>query len=221
LGGTSNFFLTDVIRKFKWDSWNVTEDCDLGVRLKRAGLEVQVFESTTWEQALSNPKRWVRQRSRWIKGYLQTYFVHMRNPLHLLRDLGLQGFIAFQLVVGWGAFSAVINPFFWGLSITYLLTHSELIESLFPGPIYLMALISFVGGNYLYAYISLEGAIRSEQDSSAIVSLIMPIVYAPLVTIAAYKAFFEFAGSRQRAFHWAKTMHTEISKDLSVEDIAS
>ena len=98
LGGTSNHFKTDVLKQLGgWDSFNVTEDCDLGIRLARQGQSTEVLDSTTWEEANSNYGNWVRQRSRWIKGYFQSHLVHTRDgwlPSLLLAAFfgGLAGF---------------------------------------------------------------------------------------------------------------------------------
>jgi cellulose synthase/poly-beta-1,6-N-acetylglucosamine synthase-like glycosyltransferase len=82
LGGTSNHFKTDVLRELGgWDPFNVTEDCDLGIRLARTGRSTQVLDSTTWEEANSHTGNWIRQRSRWIKGYFQTHLVHTRDAV--------------------------------------------------------------------------------------------------------------------------------------------
>lgn len=80
LGGTSNHFKTSVIKELGgWDPFNVTEDCDLGMRLARRKYRTEVLDSTTWEEANSRVGNWVRQRSRWIKGYFQTHLVHTRD----------------------------------------------------------------------------------------------------------------------------------------------
>ncbi len=80
LGGTSNHFRVDVLKKLGgWDPFNVTEDCDLGIRLYRKGYRTRVFDSTTWEEANSRLGNWIRQRSRWVKGYIQTHLVHTRE----------------------------------------------------------------------------------------------------------------------------------------------
>ena len=80
LGGTSNHFKTHVLKELGgWDPFNVTEDCDLGIRMARQGWRTEVLDSTTWEEATSRVGNWIRQRSRWIKGYLQTHLVHTRN----------------------------------------------------------------------------------------------------------------------------------------------
>ncbi|HOL67435.1 MAG TPA: glycosyltransferase, partial [bacterium] len=98
LGGTSNHFRTAVLKQLRgWDPYNVTEDCDLGIRIFSAGYRTAVLDTTTWEEANSQLPNWIKQRSRWVKGYIQTYFVHMRHPWHLLRRLGLVNFLHFNL----------------------------------------------------------------------------------------------------------------------------
>src|SRR5215469_359741 len=141
LGGTSNHFRTEALRTIGgWDPFNVTEDCDLGVRLGREGLRVAMLDSTTWEEAVPRARPWIRQRSRWVKGYLQTYLVHMRRPLRLLRELGPRGFTDFQVLVGFNSFLLLINPLMWILTIMYTATKGttagNFIQSLFPAPLY-------------------------------------------------------------------------------------
>ena len=99
LGGTSNHFKIDVLRELHaWDPFNVTEDADLGIRLTQKGYRVGVVDSTTFEEASCHAGNWIRQRSRWIKGYMQTFLVHTRRPLHLLRTTGPLGFLGFRLL---------------------------------------------------------------------------------------------------------------------------
>jgi len=121
LGGTSNHFKTSVLREIGgWDPFNVTEDCDLGIRLHRLGHKTEILDSTTWEEANSQLFNWIRQRSRWVKGYLQTHFVYMRNPFRSLRLLGLWGFCGFLLTVGGLALMLLLNPIFWLIGLTWL-----------------------------------------------------------------------------------------------------
>ena len=81
LGGTSNHFRRGALRTLGgWDPYNVTEDCDLGIRMFREGYDVKVLDSVTLEEANSDFVNWVKQRSRWYKGYLQTFLIHLRSP---------------------------------------------------------------------------------------------------------------------------------------------
>jgi cellulose synthase/poly-beta-1,6-N-acetylglucosamine synthase-like glycosyltransferase len=122
LGGTSNHFRMEMLRKVgAWDPFNVTEDCDLGLRLARSGLKTIVLDSTTYEEANSQVKNWIRQRSRWIKGYLLTYLVYMRQLLRYLRQGRLREFLSLQLVIGGKTAVLFVNPLVWALLVVYIL----------------------------------------------------------------------------------------------------
>jgi glycosyltransferase XagB len=113
LGGTSNHFRRDLLLKIGgWDPFNVTEDADLGIRLARFGYEVSVIDSVTMEEAPASWRNWRGQRTRWIKGWIQTYLVHMRRPLRLWRDLGAWRFAGFQLTIGATILSLLVHPWF-------------------------------------------------------------------------------------------------------------
>jgi hypothetical protein len=114
LGGTSNHFRTAALHRLGgWDPFNVTEDCDLGVRLHLAGLRTRILDSTTWEEANSRVGNWLRQRSRWIKGYFITHLVWCRRPWWLLATLGPWGALGFLCCVGGFAALAVLNLALW------------------------------------------------------------------------------------------------------------
>jgi cellulose synthase/poly-beta-1,6-N-acetylglucosamine synthase-like glycosyltransferase len=116
LGGTSVFFRRAVLEEVgAWDAHNVTEDADLGMRLARAGYRCEVTASTTHEEASSRLGPWIRQRSRWLKGYMMTWLVHMRRPLTLLRELGPAGFAGFQALFLGAAAAYLGLPFMWAV----------------------------------------------------------------------------------------------------------
>ncbi|MBN8530533.1 MAG: glycosyltransferase [Alphaproteobacteria bacterium] len=118
LGGTSNHMPTGKLRELMaWDPYNVTEDADLGLRIAGFGQRTDVLDSTTWEEAPIHTVSWLRQRSRWIKGYLQTWLVHMRRPGKLLRRTGLMGFLGIQLFVGAPCLIFLFGPAFWVLTL--------------------------------------------------------------------------------------------------------
>ena len=110
LGGTSNHFRIDELKRLGgWDPFNVTEDCDLGVRLAISGRQTRLIDSTTWEEANTRTGNWIRQRSRWVKGYLQTHLVHTKHPLTLLESLGFRGTLLFLFSVGGTAVAQLLN----------------------------------------------------------------------------------------------------------------
>src|SRR6185437_2195591 len=111
LGGSSNHFRTDVLREVGgWDSHNVTEDADLGFRLARFGYRSVTFSSTTFEEAPIAFGAWLRQRTRWMKGWVQTWLVHMRRPWRLWREAGPSAFFTLNLIVGGNVLTALVYP---------------------------------------------------------------------------------------------------------------
>ncbi|MBN15348.1 MAG: hypothetical protein CMJ15_09055 [Pelagibacterium sp.] len=113
LGGTSNHFRTTTLKDIgAWDAFNVTEDADLGIRMARMGLRVESLASVTLEEAPETVAGWVRQRSRWIKGWMQTLLVHSARPGKLLADLGWANLIAFYIFVGGMVLSLSVHGLF-------------------------------------------------------------------------------------------------------------
>ncbi|TVR45688.1 MAG: glycosyltransferase [Planctomycetota bacterium] len=114
LGGTSNHFKVSILRQLDgWDPFNVTEDCDLGIRLHLAGHRTATLASVTWEEANSRVGNWLRQRSRWLKGYLITHLVWSRHPLRLLWRLGPLGCFRYLASILGIAGLAVLNLPLW------------------------------------------------------------------------------------------------------------
>lgn len=113
LGGTSNHFRTATLKDIgAWDAFNVTEDADLGIRMARLGLRVESLACVTLEEAPETVTAWVRQRSRWIKGWMQTLLVHSARPRKLLADLGWGNLIAFYMFVGGMVLSLCVHGLF-------------------------------------------------------------------------------------------------------------
>lgn len=220
LGGTSNHFKVDFLREVgAWDPFNVTEDADLGVRLFKKGYKTAVVDSRTWEEANSRLGNWIRQRSRWIKGYMQTWLVHMRHPVELYKSLGLEGFIGYQAMVLGTPLLPIINPFFWFMLVWWYVTRDLWISSLFPGIFYYMAAFQFFFGNFMFTYTNTVGmywvtrdcALNKKQPFSygLIKYALLTPVYWVLMSVAAYKALFQLI---RNPFYWEKTDHGLTSK---------
>lgn len=117
LGGTSNHLRLSRLRELgEWDPYNVTEDADLGIRLATEGLRTVTLDSLTEEEAPVLISDWLKQRSRWIKGYMQTWQVAMRRAPLLLARFGLLGFVGFQLFVGAASLVYLLSPLLWIIS---------------------------------------------------------------------------------------------------------
>jgi cellulose synthase/poly-beta-1,6-N-acetylglucosamine synthase-like glycosyltransferase len=203
LGGTSNHFRRSVLEDVGgWDPFNVTEDADLGIRLHRAGHRTRVLDSTTLEEANSDFINWAKQRSRWYKGYMQTWLVHMRHPRQLLRDLRLSGFLGFHLFVGGTPVLAALNPVFWALMVLWVLGQHSFVAALFPPGIYYMAAFALIFGNFAIFYTNMISA------RVASPALVFPMLLAPaywaMMSIAAIKACVQLLVAPS---FWEKTTH--------------
>jgi cellulose synthase/poly-beta-1,6-N-acetylglucosamine synthase-like glycosyltransferase len=204
LGGTSNHFRTDVLRELgAWDPYNVTEDADLGVRLTQAGYRVAVVNSTTFEEANGVLKSWINQRSRWIKGYMQTWLVHMRRPVRLYQRLGFIGFVGFQMFVGFPPFTALINPLLWLTFLVSLIIGPQHVAALFPPFVLVMALFDLLISNAMYMYFNLVAASKRQWFNLVPWGLLAP-AYWVLHSVAAYKALGQLITNPH---YWEKTQH--------------
>ncbi|MBB5941610.1 glycosyltransferase family 2 protein [Xanthomonas sp. F4] len=213
LGGTSNHFRLDILRKVHaWDPYNVTEDADLGVRLTQQGYRVSVVNSTTFEEANVSIPNWIRQRSRWLKGYMQTWLVHMRNPLQLYRSTGARGFWGFQLFVGGTFFTALAAPLMWLSYGLWLAVGSKFFDPFFPPALLYLSLLNLLLGNGFLIYMTLVAAFKRDYFRLAPYALTVPL-YWLLQSIAAYKGLWQLI---RNPFYWEKTTHG-ISKHMAEE----
>jgi cellulose synthase/poly-beta-1,6-N-acetylglucosamine synthase-like glycosyltransferase len=208
LGGTSNHFVTEKLRELNaWDPYNVTEDADLGVRLAARGFRTAVLNSTTYEEANAHVGNWLRQRSRWVKGYMQTYLVHMRSPLALARKIGWKNWWLFQFTVGCTFLLPLVNPVMWATFAWWLIYRPYILKTLFPWPILYMATLCFMFGNFLFAYFGLVPAIALRKPNLVRAALLLP-GYWMLMSLAAYKGLRELVTN---PFFWQKTTHGLVS----------
>ena len=204
LGGTSNHFRTRGLRMLGgWDPFNVTEDADLGIRAAALGRTVGVINSTTYEEANRAPGNWVRQRSRWIKGYMQTLLVHLRRPGALLRTAGLRQTAAFALLVGGTPATFLFTPPLYVLFAVSLILPPSKLAGLFPGWVLWVSLVNLLVGNGLMIYVSMMGAFKRRRYELVLWALLNP-VYWLLHSAAAYKALWQLV---TKPHYWEKTVH--------------
>lgn len=212
LGGTTFFFRRDKLLELGgWDAHNVTEDADLGVRLSRAGYRTEMVGTTTFEEANFRAWPWVKQRSRWLKGFMVTYLVHMRDPKRLCQELGLLKFIGVQAFFLGTIGQFLLAPVLWMFWLTALGM---------PNP--LMQVVSHPTLTYLiWLFLMAEGlniAIGTLAVSARERRFLLPWVptmylYFPLGVVAAYKALWELA---VRPFFWDKTQHGQAGEEQPV-----
>jgi cellulose synthase/poly-beta-1,6-N-acetylglucosamine synthase-like glycosyltransferase len=203
LGGTTLFCRRDALEQLgAWDAHNVTEDADLGLRLARRGYRTTCLDTVTEEEANCRLLPWVRQRSRWIKGYMMTWVVHMRDPAALRRDLGWRGFLGFQVLFLAAPLQFLLAPVLWSFwLLAFGLPHP--ITSVLPA-----GTAGALVGLFLMAEaanIAIGAAAVSGRRHRGLRRWVPTLhVYYPLASLAACKAGWELI---MRPFYWDKTAH--------------
>ena len=206
LGGTSNHFRVKALEAVGgWDPFNVTEDADLGYRLASAGYRTGVLDSTTYEEASTEYSNWMKQRRRWLKGFLQTWLVHMRRPSHLWRALGWDGFWSFQAMTLGVFLSALLHPFMLAHTVWFFASGAaleqaqEIFHALAVG-ISIAILLAGYGVGIASAAVGLR--------RSGIIGFTGTLATIPLYWLlmcpAAWAALWDFL---VRPHHWHKTRH--------------
>jgi len=203
LGGTTLFFRRDILEELgAWDAHNVTEDADLGLRLARRGYVTELMPTTTYEEANCRPWPWVRQRSRWLKGYLITWAVHMRRPRALLSDLGPLRFLGVQAIFLATVSQFAFAPLLWSLWLSFFGLHHPVTDWLAPS---LMSVIFalFILSELLNLCASVIAVSNYGRRHLLPWVLTFPFYFA-LGAIAAVKALYELYRSPH---FWDKTAH--------------
>lgn len=207
LGGTSNHFHAGALRAVgAWDPYNVTEDADLGFRLARRGLRTVTIASTTWEEAPHDLGNWGRQRTRWLKGWMQTAVTHTRRPRRLWRELGAWQSLGLAVLMSAMLLSVLAFPLF------LLLAAIEAWEGRLLGPpeedavmawLWYLAAVNLVLGFATAVLAGILAVVRRGRWRLAPWVLAMPL-YWLLISAAGYRAVLDLA---RRPFHWEKTRH--------------
>lgn len=207
LGGTSNHFLTETLRKIgMWDPYNVTEDADIGWRLSRLGYSTSMVNSYTWEEANSKLWNWVKQRTRWQKGFLMTLLVHLRTPFRMWKELGPWGFFSSILLFTTNFFLPVINPFLWVLFLGWyipLIFGLTYINLPIPRWLQIAGLVNLIFGNGVYMFTHAVGILKIKRYDLLIFVPFLPL-YWFLLSFASYRAIFQIF---RKPYHWEKTTH--------------
>ena len=214
LGGTTLFFRRDVLDKLgAWDAHNVTEDADLGIRLARHGYRTELIDTVTQEEANCRALPWIKQRSRWIKGYIMTWAVHMRQPRLLWRQLGPKGFLGFQVLFLGTIAQFLLAPLLWSFMLLPFGFHHPLYDALPVAAVWALAGIFFLSeaANIIIGALGLR---RTKHGLSLMWVLTLKLYY-PLASLAAYKGLLELA---TRPFFWDKTTHGLFDHAMDAKD---
>lgn len=240
LGGTSNIFITDVLREIAiptdelvrggiprevasqmvaaWDPWCVAEDADIAGWLARSGYLVEMItDSWTLEEAPMSLAKAARQRARWSKGYAQAGAVQARHPLRAARQMGVRAFIAYTLMTIGTPLSLMLNPIFWGLTIVYFATRSVFIQHLFPPAVFYVGGATFLIGNFILFYLQLAACLRDREPGLVKYMLALGPWWL-FTSYSMWKGVIELFIPRLR-FHWHLTEHGLENPDTAKREI--
>ena len=210
LGGTSNhIYRQKLIELGEWDPFNVTEDADLGIRLASLRYRTEAMPSLTMEECPSALWPWVKQRSRWIKGYMQTWLVHMRRPVILYRKMGWRGWLSFQLFIGGPCLVFLSTPILFGLSILWLTSPPDWNDSTAQWvlPLSITMLLYGVLLHFVYAIKVIR---QRKWKNMLFASLVFPF-YWLLHSVASFRALTQLI---TRPHYWEKTEHGHWQNQL-------
>ncbi|WP_240705154.1 glycosyltransferase family 2 protein [Pacificoceanicola onchidii] len=215
LGGTTIFFRREALEAVQgWDAHNVTEDADLGFRLARMGFVTELIPTATREEANNRFWPWIKQRSRWLKGYGITWWVHTRRPRKLWQELGAKRFAGMQILLLGTLIQFALAPVLWSFWLVMFGLPHPLDGYLTRGTIVALTVI-FLTAEAISIVIGLAAVARSPHRG---LTLWVPTLFAyfPLGTIALYKALYE---TLFRPFYWDKTQHGHSAPDTPGSDV--
>ncbi|MEP9383251.1 glycosyltransferase [Nocardioides cheoyonin] len=203
LGGTSNHFHTGRLRELgAWDPWNVTEDADLGLRASVRGYRASVIDSSTGEEATAETRAWIRQRTRWIKGYIVTSAVNTRHPVRFARRVGLRGVIGMVGLIMATPLAFLVYPVSLGFTaLTYV--GVQFVGLYLPHIVELIGFTTFLFGNACMI-ISAGIAATWRYNWRIGIFAIFCNVYWLLHSYAAWRALFQVLKDPHT---WEKTPH--------------
>lgn len=203
LGGTTVFFRRDALERVGgWDAHNVTEDADLGIRLYRYGYRTELIDTVTGEEANCRALPWVKQRSRWLKGYMMTWCTHMRDPALLWRQLGPWQFLGFQVLFLCTLSQFLLAPVLWSFWLPFIGLPHPVLNALPPA-----AALGLLGLLLLTELANLTlhlVALRLAGHRFSRWWVLIMHLYFPLGALASYKAAWELV---RNPFYWDKTTH--------------
>lgn len=180
---------------------NVTEDADLGYRLAREGYRSDMIGPPTLEEAPVTFGAWLNQRTRWIKGHMQTWLVLMRDPIRTAREMGLSEFLSMQIIFATGLLAAFAHGPLAFIVLTAMLSPYDLLST----ADFTLAIFGYC----VAVFAALTACSLSGSLSHARAAFTMPL-YWPLASLAAYRAFFQLLFNPH---HWAKTTHGMSHRD--------
>ncbi|MHA1449011.1 MAG: glycosyltransferase family 2 protein [Candidatus Hodarchaeales archaeon] len=153
-----------------WETYSLTEDLDLSIKLQDGGYKIKYLEDETCQQELVRTlPAFSRQQQRWVKGYSQCLKKHWRKAL---RDK----YLFFMLTIYFVSLLAIINIISLCVVIltrgSSLLLDSDISWMLF----FIYALVSLsLGLNYL-SYLMVNAVSVKQFFETLVLILLMAVI---------------------------------------------
>ena len=202
LGGSSNHFRRDCLEGVGgWDPYNMTEDAELGTRLARRGFIVEMLSLPTIEDAPTVTDVWLRQRTRWLKGWMQTWLFEMRHPRQFLGDLGFRRFLVYHMLIAGLIVSSLLYPlmlvFIAYSGVNLVLENAAAADR---------GILVYDCMNIAMGYLSFHALGKRSSVGKKIKGSILRVIpfYWMLVSVAAWRAVKQLC---TQPFLWEKTPH--------------
>jgi cellulose synthase/poly-beta-1,6-N-acetylglucosamine synthase-like glycosyltransferase len=167
------------------------------------GYQVGAIEATTYEDAPLRLGNWLGQRTRWMKGWMQTTAVFLRAPRRHFREIGsLETYSALFAMA-----SLIAGPLFgpfYGLRIVWDMVRGDLLAPAgFPRlALAANSLAIALFGALAFFLPALVGMRRRGIKPSP--RLLLLPAYLALLSAAAWRALWEWT---RHPFRWNKTDH--------------
>ena len=218
LGGNTVFFDRALIASVGgWDEHNLTEDADLGLRLSAAGERTRVVYDdryVTREETPPTLAHFIRQRTRWNQGFIQTLHKGAWRNLPTRKQRWLAWYtLAFPQAQ---AFLAIYVPF----SLVTMLA--------FKAPV-LVALISYLPvvmllAHFLTAVVGLhEFSSAHELEVSLRTVVRLAVAWFPYQIVLSYAALRAVRRQARGVTNWEKTQHVGAHRaplrDRAIEQV--
>lgn len=214
LGGTSNHFKTAELKQIgAWDPFNMTEDADLGMRLHRLGYRSRVIYHPTLEEAPTTLRVWIAQRTRWFKGWLQTWLVLMRQPVQLRRQIGWPALLVFHILIGGMLLSSLSHPVilaFVAYLVWVMMTAGTYTEHWLAFWLFVCDITNIFGSYAAFLALGRKRMSNSERKAIGLRWTFVP-AYWIVTSLAAWRALIELKTS---PFSWNKTPHLPVRAQM-------
>jgi cellulose synthase/poly-beta-1,6-N-acetylglucosamine synthase-like glycosyltransferase len=215
LGGNTVFFTRDVLERVGgWDEQDLTEDADIGIRISLLGEPMRVIYDdryVTREETPPTISQFIKQRTRWSQGFLQTLLKGEWKQLPKLEQrllaLYTLGFPAIQAMLGVYIVASALMMFTVKAPVP--------VAIILDLPFYLLAAHFMLNVIGLYEFTEAHGMKPTWKTP-----VIMALGYIPYQGMLAYASVRATMRQLRGINNWEKTQHVGAHRQAQVLETA-